>query len=1035
MDSNNFEEKICDLKILHDSIMSDVLWLELVNDDYEKSRIDSIIQISAVPRISSATFGGENIRSTVNLCKYLLYRRNIIVLLQSEFSESSESYILSGMMYSFVAYLSENDIPGSIIKFFLSALGHYHRGWDDVFFFLLSSLSFNESRKYFKKTLNELLKFCDLQLYFAAYFRLALEEEKTTTQLTLINISGVLNIDLTIEFIVSQYLTFLSNYTPVLSGFRKNSEFSLYERYDNLELDRQSLLFFVIEGIKMLQISFNFEELFFSKFILRHLRKHIKKIQDHATIKTLILNMIFHSLRKLYCEREIQFVSKPANLRNDALCHFQLSELSALAAQNLACDMSLYTSVVRYFCSVLENMQTYRNEKDFISIINVFGTCLCPGLSYFSNNPSIAGEVWIALKQLDYHVRYRIYKLWEETGLQRVRHSTRLKTQKALRRLSKEHPEESGRKIGKIANNNPLIVSRTIVFQVKAYSNMIISIVDSLRYMSLLSFDTLMYSILKEFTENKEKIKDDGLNSSWFSALSKFCGHASDRYEAIDIQTLLQYILNAIRDKQTADLLILKEILQTMSGSRTYENLNKYQIESLAGGVGLQNQAINASNLFTRSKLKSIQRLRFAFKNGSEPLINPFLILMARNLQSMIFSSELQSLLILTKALDSYDEIFTQYIEFLQIAYTDDEFKVYIPNFATLEKYYINPEIIYKIHRPIRAFDFKAREKGENSLNLLKSSSTMHLKPLLELAPASSILYSTFWSLSLYHIYVPERCYDGEILKLSSSKLNSSHSCRGFEQTRTLESIDDTINLLKLEHNQQISENVSVQKLLSSRKDILFQEKLWLSEDVSLFMQNFVSPRNSASFTDALFTAKFLAILRQMNTLNFDFFIYLNAVFEDVNKKILCSSDLEAERYGLFLDECLKEATYSRFIHADKIEYISLQGKKIIDFSKKKIKYLINWHQILHNSLISSLKRRNHYDIRNSLVIFNKISNFPSLLKHGENIFNAVERICANNHEDIKTIAKSYLAHLKRRRATWMIMGNFIQNAAEDCFT
>ena len=86
---------------------------------------------------------------------------------------------------------------------------------------------------------------------------------------------------------------------------------------------------------------------------------------------------------------------------------------------------------------------------------------------------------------------------------------------------------------------------------------------------------------------------------SWFAALSKFCGYASFKYVVLDIQALLHYVLNAIRDYQTAELLILKEILLAMAGNQLLENLSKEQVESLAGGKELQNQVSNACNVFS----------------------------------------------------------------------------------------------------------------------------------------------------------------------------------------------------------------------------------------------------------------------------------------------------------------------------------------------------------------------------------------------------------------------------------------------------
>ncbi len=1040
---------------MYDSNLPDILWLDAFASDYGTIQGDSCTLVLShslssenATNASEKNYGTQNVDGCLRLLKRLLYLRN-----NTDYSTQCELYQIhsrktasSGMVDLFLFHLSDNYTEVYFIKFLLRAFGSFEKVCNSLFFLLLSSLS-KAFRMSYKKVLNELLKFCDYQFYYSAQFRLSLEEKSTLSRQVWMDSTTVSQLDLTSEFVLTQLLSSCSlDFSSSSNSENFKKWLMLNYNVQNMRKgtaqlwDMEVIQYLILEKISILRISLNYEELIFTSFILRHLGLRLQCFQCRPDIKISLLSMISSLLDASHCAEESEYLVNLSHFKSTNLWHFKLLELLlCLGARVPAADLVLYISLVRYLRLTVtaQNIES-KSEKHLYLVVKAFGLCFCPSLSYFPNNPAIADEIWSVLKSMPQHARYRVYNLWTISNISNLQYLVRPKIQRALRRLSKENAKDIGRKIGKIAHSNPLTTSSIILNQVQAYSNMVIPAVDSLKYMSYLSFDILMYSILTMFLGKEEKMKEDGLNAcSWFAALTKFCGYASLKYVAIDIQALLQYVLNAIKDHQTAELLILKEILLAMVRNQLLENLSKEQIESLAGGEELQNQISNACNVFSKPKIKSIRRLRNAFEShGSDSLIKPYLVLMARNLQSLIFCSELKKLHLLVRALDYSHEIFAQFVDFLQVAYTESEYKSCIPSALMLkESYNLSPDVVFKIHRKhFRISEFVETSKLE-SLNTRNLFSAAHKTS--KWYSVNDRLCILFWNLSLHHIHIPERCYSDMISKLTFQNRDTNSSSLSSKQI-TLENISDCISRLKLEKLNQKKDVYRTQILLRSLSNIFPSDLPERAESIcSNLMQNLVLPRCSTSISDAMFTAKFFESLRQ-NIQHFNFFQYFDVVIEDLEKKIECCTDFEAEHYGYFLDESFRKIIFFNYGHGhlekESSHMSSTKREGDMIYSQTKIKKLIDWHRKLVHTFTNFLREGSRYDIRKSLVILNKISSFPVLLNHGEIILHEVNKICSSCvYDDVKTITRSYDAHLKQRKISWMTEDQLIQSSIKFC--
>jgi THO complex subunit 2 len=51
---------------------------------------------------------------------------------------------------------------------------------------------------------------------------------------------------------------------------------------------------------------------------------------------------------------------------------------------------------------------------------------------------------------------------------------------------------------------------------------------------------------------------------------------------------LLQYLVNTLKDNQSLDLLVLKELITRMTGKESLEDMSDAQVEAMAGGETLR---------------------------------------------------------------------------------------------------------------------------------------------------------------------------------------------------------------------------------------------------------------------------------------------------------------------------------------------------------------------------------------------------------------------------------------------------------------
>jgi THO complex subunit 2 len=95
-----------------------------------------------------------------------------------------------------------------------------------------------------------------------------------------------------------------------------------------------------------------------------------------------------------------------------------------------------------------------------------------------------------------------------------------------MKRVSKDNVKPTGRVLGKLSHSCPGFLFDYILSQIQIYDNLIGPVVDSLKYLTNLSYDVLGYCVLEALSnpDNKGTNPDGTTISMWLTALSAFCG-------------------------------------------------------------------------------------------------------------------------------------------------------------------------------------------------------------------------------------------------------------------------------------------------------------------------------------------------------------------------------------------------------------------------------------------------------------------------------------------------------------------------------
>uniref|UniRef100_A0A0R3RSG9 THO complex subunit 2 n=1 Tax=Elaeophora elaphi TaxID=1147741 RepID=A0A0R3RSG9_9BILA len=718
--------------------------------------------------------------------------------------------------------------------------------------------------------------------------------------------------------------------------------------------------------------------------------------------------------------------------------------------------------------------QTAHTDSVCNALIDAIDETLVPALSLANGNFAYSQELWKLLSHLSYTVRYRTYARWKTVHTMRhpqiniCRGSTFGMTRYVLKRLSKETVRMMGRQLGKLCHVHPAVVFDYILDQIQAFENLIEPVVESIRFLSDLEFDVLSFCIIEHLAApDKQQLKaSDGSLSPWLQSLATFVGNVFLKYN-IELTGVLQYVANQLKNNKSFDLLVLREIIQNMSGIESTTGLTADQLEALAGGDTLRQEAGSFSTV--RTNRRAILRLRDAlFK---EHLIVGLSILTAQQRQCIVYSESPDIPLKLAgQMLDQCQETLIQFGSFLRTNVRQEEYCNRMPFvWELIGRFHLPVDAAFFISRPTfmhrvySNFDKSRKSLRESDGSKMKLDSSRksalfrnafdemigelesNLRPLLPdfiWTDISSKIFTIFWVLSMYDISVPKTTYERELQRVRKSlalvaenaEISKTKRAKEEEQLRSVE------KKLTDELKKQSDHVERILNILRHDKELLFADcspKL-RGTQMARFLQHCILPRAVFTDMDAAFCAHFILLLHQQRTGFFQTVFFFDKLFNDIGAILATLTENEANCLGRFLALVLE--TVQRW-HGDKAVFdkecyrfpgfmtkLHMRNPEVTNtdnvsdgMNYESYRTLCHkWQYRMTRSCLGILDGSNYVMMRNCLIVMIKVlAYFPLIENHIANIEKTVNKVHdmeKGRRDDLSLMAASYAGHLRMRK-------------------
>ncbi|KDQ14762.1 hypothetical protein BOTBODRAFT_32521 [Botryobasidium botryosum FD-172 SS1] len=377
-----------------------------------------------------------------------------------------------------------------------------------------------------------------------------------------------------------------------------------------------------------------------------------------------------------------------------------------------------------------------RTSEQWLNISRLF---LLPALSMVRSNAAFTVEVWNVLRHFDITERWGLYGEWSEMPrvypelqVRNVEVSREVKA--ILRRVTVTRDksiDSNGNKLSlpmaKLAHANPCTVFLEAVKQVQAYDNLVEPIAEAARSLTTIGYDVLIYAILAALSnQNRPRMKEDGMSvAMWLQNLALFTGTVFKKFSAMDPSPMLQYVANQLRNNQSKELLVLRELIARMTNIEPQENLSDDQVVCMGGGPVLRIEALAKEKRGALSaKLQAgntIGARRLITSLNKVNLTLPLLIEVAQQRESCVFTvpEHETHLKYLSNLFDECQAVLFQYVELLVTALSPADYASMLPSLYDLcKKYKIQPSIAFHIlrpalHEPILAHNLALHEQKE----------------------------------------------------------------------------------------------------------------------------------------------------------------------------------------------------------------------------------------------------------------------------------------------------------------------------------
>ncbi|KAI1674637.1 THO complex protein [Pyrenophora tritici-repentis] len=397
------------------------------------------------------------------------------------------------------------------------------------------------------------------------------------------------------------------------------------------------------------------------------------------------------------------------------------STLLGLVGAECGKDVVLLTKIVRIGKKSLADDPSDANRKRWINFSTTF---IAPAITFTGRNPAVINEVWDLFKSFDTATRYTIYQQWfsgmlkpaVKTAFQKIQ----VETRQTLSRISATNTKDYGRKIAKISHASPGIVFERTVKQLVNYPNMINVLVECSRYLTLLGYDVLTWTLVTYLRNpNKGSQQDDGmLSAPWLKNIATFVGRVYAEYRLMDATPVLQLIAHQLlcSEGELYMLDVLEQMVKSMGGISFSGSVSESMNLALSGGPQLRTFILSHRLADDRHKagVPARRLIKWLKETGLGPQI---LIALAQHVEAYVHREDQQEVPD-KPVLFNVDKLRSNLLHFLELlrAYISvDEFDTIFPSLIEMmAEFHVEPDVAFTIARAsiaTKASAFRAAQR------------------------------------------------------------------------------------------------------------------------------------------------------------------------------------------------------------------------------------------------------------------------------------------------------------------------------------
>lgn len=473
-------------------------------------------------------------------------------------------------------------------------------------------------------------------------------------------------------------------------------------------------------------------------------------------------------------EEEIEsFISSVQELLIDSYYYFKLLNVQ------ISMNTPLFVKLCRLFTYSIKKIRLLRQTKvntaiesmdieseklgtELLVIIDwMVENTLLPALTLIRNSYASCIELWALLKLYNHTDRFRMYYKWQtddsivEPNIKKVEALVQVRAD--LKRVTDTNVKCISRKIGLLSHSSPTIVMYEVLDQLKNYPNLIKLLAESLKYMSYLAHDVMMFSAIQILSLPNSIINFDKMQThvGVVNSLSYFLSIMINTHKKMSLLPLLEYVDNQMRGNGCNYLIILKDILNHVACIKTLDDSNQKILEHIYMKHLDVSQTDSATNISALTK----------------PLIDtriwlPIFILLAQ--KELMLTSSISNLSHLRLVSDQYDR--THELVVLYSAFIKDhilhEYKKDIKRLMTIKElvstYDIHATLVLSLYRPIISLLYSEESNDATSSGhepeFLKEIGEIYANQTKLLQPR---FMASFWRYDLFDIVYSKEAYQG----------------------------------------------------------------------------------------------------------------------------------------------------------------------------------------------------------------------------------------------------------------------------------